>query len=76
MEDFLGVDYTMDEIREETSAQHCGEEVPMVQPIVGHPDILETSQYDVHSPPIFDLSVIEGEITTTFLTPRHGGQEC
>ena len=26
MEDLLGDDYTMDEIREETGVQHCGEE--------------------------------------------------
>jgi hypothetical protein len=35
MEDFLGVDYTMDEIRETTSVQHFGEEVFVVQPLVG-----------------------------------------
>jgi hypothetical protein len=34
MMDFLGVDYTMDEIREEISAQPSGEEVPVVQPLV------------------------------------------
>jgi len=26
VEDLLGADYTMDEIREETGVQHCGEE--------------------------------------------------
>jgi hypothetical protein len=35
MEDLLGADYTMDEIREATGAQHCGEEVHVVQPLVG-----------------------------------------
>jgi hypothetical protein len=35
MEDFLGVDYTMDEIREATGAQPSGEEVHVVQPLVG-----------------------------------------
>jgi hypothetical protein len=35
MEDLLGVDYTMDEIREEIGAQHCGEEVHVVKPLVG-----------------------------------------
>jgi hypothetical protein len=35
MEDFLGDDYTMDEIREAIGAQHYGEEVPVVQPLVG-----------------------------------------
>ena len=34
-EDLLGVDYTMDEIREATGVQHCGEEVPLVQSLVG-----------------------------------------
>jgi hypothetical protein len=36
MENFIGVDYTMDKIREATGAQHCGEEVSVVQPLVGH----------------------------------------
>ena len=35
MEDFLGADYTMDEIREATGVQQCGEEVPLVKPFVG-----------------------------------------
>jgi hypothetical protein len=35
MMDFLGVDYTMDEIREETGAQPSGEEFHVVQPLVG-----------------------------------------
>jgi hypothetical protein len=35
MDDFLGYDYTMDEIREEIGVHHCGEEVPMVQPLIG-----------------------------------------
>ena len=34
MKDFLGFDYTMDGIREATSAHHCGEEVYVVQPLV------------------------------------------
>jgi hypothetical protein len=35
MEDFLGDNYTMDEIRGPTDAQHCGEEFHVVQPLVG-----------------------------------------
>jgi len=35
MEDFLEDDYTMDEIREAIGVQHYGEEVIVVQPIVG-----------------------------------------
>jgi hypothetical protein len=35
MDDFLGVDYTMDEIREEIDVQHCGEEVHVVKSLVG-----------------------------------------
>jgi hypothetical protein len=35
MEDLLGADYTMDEIREETSIQHSGEEGLVVQSLVG-----------------------------------------
>jgi hypothetical protein len=69
MEDFLGYYYTMDEIREATSAQPSGEEVPMVKPIVGQSNILETSHGHVHSPPKIDLPVIEGEITAMLLTP-------
>jgi len=69
MEDFLGADYTMDEIREATGVQQCGEEVPLVKPLVGKSNILETSQSHVHSPPIFDPPVIEGERTATLLTP-------
>ena len=76
MEDFLGVDYTMDEIREETSVQHCGEEGHVVQYLVGHSNVLETRQSHVHSPPTVDSSVIEGERTATLLTPQEGGQEC
>jgi hypothetical protein len=75
MEDFLGVDYTMDEIREATGVQHCGEEFFVVQSLVGQSNVLETSQSHVHSPPRVDMPVIEGEITTTLLTPQHGGQE-
>jgi hypothetical protein len=65
MEDFLGVDYTMDEIREETGVQHCGEEVHVVQPLVGQSNVPETSQSHVHSPPSFDVSMIEGAVTKT-----------
>ena len=36
MEDFLGYDYTMDEIRESIGVQHCAKEVHVVQPLVGH----------------------------------------
>jgi hypothetical protein len=76
MEDLLGADYTMDEIREATGVQHCGEEVLVVQPLVGQSNVPETSQSHVHSPPIFDPPVIEGERTATLLTPQQGGQEC
>jgi hypothetical protein len=31
MEDFFGINYTMEQIREETGAQNFCEEVPMVQ---------------------------------------------
>jgi hypothetical protein len=41
MEDFLRVDYTMDEIREQTSVQHCGEEGLVVQSIVGESNVPE-----------------------------------
>ena len=64
MEDFLEVDYTMDEYRETIDVQHCGEEVPLVKPLVG-----QSSQSHVHSPPRFDPLVIEGERTATLLTP-------
>jgi hypothetical protein len=39
MEDLLGSNYTMDEIREEVGAQHCSEEVPVVQPLVGQSNV-------------------------------------
>jgi hypothetical protein len=71
MEDFLGDDYTMDAIREETGAQHCGEEIPMVKTLVGQSNIPETSQSHVHSPPRIDPLVIEEERTATFLTPQY-----
>ena len=48
----------------------------MVQPLFGQSNVPETSQSHVHAPPIFDLLVIEGERTTTLLTPQQGGQEC
>ena len=35
MEDLLGDDYTMDEIREAIGGQHCGEEGLVVQYLVG-----------------------------------------
>ena len=35
MEDLLGDNYTMDEIREAIGVQHCCEEFTMVQPLVG-----------------------------------------
>ena len=35
MEDLLGDNYTMDEIREAIGVQHCSEEFTMVQPLVG-----------------------------------------
>jgi len=63
MEDLLGFDYTMNEIREKTNVQHCGKEGHVVQSLV--------VQSNVHSPPTFDLSLIEGERTTTFLTQQH-----
>jgi hypothetical protein len=75
MEDLLGDDYTMDEIREATGVQHCGEEGHVVQSLVGQSNVLETRQSHVHSPPTVDLSVIEGERTATLLTPQQGGQE-
>ena len=62
MENFLGVDYTMDEIKEETSAQHSGEEVLVVQPLVGQSDVLETSHRHGHSTPRIDPPMIKGEI--------------
>jgi hypothetical protein len=34
MEDFLGTDYTMDEIRETIDAHHYVEEVLVVQPLI------------------------------------------
>jgi hypothetical protein len=76
MKNFLGDDYTMDEIREATDSQHHGEEVPVVQPLVGQSDIPETSHGHVHSPPIIDHPVIKGERTTKLLTPQQGVQEC
>jgi len=48
----------------------------MVQSLVGNSNVLETSQSHVHSPPRFDILVIEGERTATLLTPQQGGQEC
>jgi len=68
MEDLHGDDYTMNEIREATGVQHCGEEVFLVQPLVGQSNIPKTSQSHVHSPPIFYPPVIEGERNETLLT--------
>jgi hypothetical protein len=70
MEDLLVVDYKMDKIREATGVKHCGEEVHVVQPLVGQSKVIETSQSHVHSPPRFDPLVVEGEIITTLLTPQ------
>jgi hypothetical protein len=70
MEDFLGVDYTMDEIREAIGAQHYGQEVHVVEPLVGQSNITETSHGHVHSPPRIDLPVIEGEKNETLLAPQ------
>jgi hypothetical protein len=47
MEDLVRVDYTMDEIREETGVQHCGEEVLVVQYLVGNSNVPETNQSHV-----------------------------
>jgi hypothetical protein len=69
MEYFLGAYYTMDEIREEIGAQHCVEEVILVQPLIGQSDVSKTSQSHIHSSPRIDPLVIEGETYATFLTP-------
>jgi hypothetical protein len=61
MEDLLGDDYIIDEIREATGVQHCGEEVPLVQPLVGQSNVPKTSQLHVHSPLRFYPPMIEGE---------------
>jgi hypothetical protein len=58
-------DYTMDEIREANGVQHCGEEVFVVQSLIGQSNVPETSQSHVHSPPRVDLPVIEGERNAT-----------
>jgi hypothetical protein len=47
MEDLVRVDYTMDEIREATGVQHCGEEVLVVKYLVGKSNVLETNQSHV-----------------------------
>jgi hypothetical protein len=54
MMDLIGVVYTMDEIREETSAQPSSEEFPMVRPLVEQLNITKTIHEHVHSPPKFD----------------------
>jgi hypothetical protein len=76
MEDFLGVDYTMDEIREAIDVQHYGEKLLMVQSLVRQSNVPETSQSHFHSPPIVDHPMIEGERNATLLTPQRRGQEC
>jgi hypothetical protein len=76
MEDLLGVDYTMDEIRDAIGVQHCGEEIPTVQSLLQQSNVLETRQSHVYAPPTFDPSMIEGEINETLLNPQQGGQEC
>jgi hypothetical protein len=60
MMDLLGANYTMDEIREETSAQPSSEEVPMVQPLVQQLYIPKTTHEHVHSPPKFDHKLLKG----------------
>jgi hypothetical protein len=42
MEDFVGNDYTMDEIREGVVVQHCGEECLVVQSLVEQSNVPET----------------------------------
>jgi hypothetical protein len=74
MEYFLGDDYAMDEIREAIGAHHYGEEVLVVQPLVGNSNVLENSHWNVHSPPRIDPTIIEGERTATLFTPQQGGQ--
>ena len=75
MEDLLGDDYTMDEIREAIGAQHYGEEVHVVQSLVGQSSIPETSHGNVDSPLKIDPPVIEGERTITFVTSQQRGEE-
>jgi hypothetical protein len=70
MEDFLRDVYTMDEIREATGEKNYGEEVPMVQPLVGQSDVPKNSHGHVHSPPRIYLPVIECERNTMLLTPQ------
>jgi hypothetical protein len=74
MEYFLGANHTIDEVRESNSAQHSGEEVHVVQPLVGQSNVPETSHGHVHSPPRIDPPVIEGERTAMLLNPQQGGQ--
>jgi hypothetical protein len=76
MEDLLGADYTVDEIRETNGVQHCVEEDYMVQSLVGQSNFPETSQSHFHSPPTIDPPVIERERIAKLLTPQQGGQEC
>jgi hypothetical protein len=55
------VDYTMDEIREAIGVQHCGEEVLVVQYLIGQSNVPKTSQSHVHSPPTVDPPVLKGK---------------
>jgi len=50
MMDFLGVDYSMDEIKESTSAQPPNEEVVVVKALFQYFDILEISPKRVQYP--------------------------
>jgi hypothetical protein len=58
MEDLLGYYYTMDGIREETSAHHYGEEAHKVQYLVEQPYVPKNSHRHVHCPLRIDLLVI------------------
>jgi len=75
MEDFLGVDYTTNEIREENGVQCYGEECPLMQSLVGQLNVLETRQSHVNSPPTVDPLMIEGEKNEKLLTPQYEGQK-
>jgi hypothetical protein len=70
MEDFIGANYTMDEINKAIYVQHYGEEGHVVQSLVGQSKFPESRQSHVHSPPTVDPSVIEWERTAILLTPQ------
>jgi hypothetical protein len=70
MDYLLGANHTIGEVREETSAEHSGEEVHVVQPLVGQSNVLETSHGNVHSHPRIHPPAIEGEITAMLLNPQ------